>query len=166
MSSRAERAYNKAETAFAEAKKQKEAAYTVYIEAYTKKEAAHKELSNGYTKERLTNYRREKEAMVAAAEVAEEARKKCWTADRFVELKMRQFYDFKERDAWRKGAPARKAERLAEAEAAKAAADAQAVADAKAAAESAEKVVPPVLKPLSQQQVTDLGSLIRSFLGF
>lgn len=162
MSSRAERAYNKAETAFAEAKKQKEAAYTVYIEAYTKKEAAHQELSNGYTKERLTNYRREKEAMETAAEVAEEARKKCWTADRFAELKMRQFYDFKERDAWRKGAPARKAERLAEAEAAKAAADAQAVA----AAESAEKVVPPVLKPLSQQQVTDLGSLIRSFLGF
>ena len=181
MSSRAERAYNKAETAFAEAKKQKEAAYTVYIEAYTKKEAAHQELSNGYTKERLTNYRREKEAMVAAAEVAEEARKKCWTADRFAELKMRQFYDFKERDAWRKSAPARKAERLAAAaeEAAKAAADAQALADAKAAtdakaaadaqaavAEPAEKVVPPVLKPLSQQQVTDLGSLIRSFLGF
>ena len=163
MSSRAERAYNKAETAFAEAKKQKEAAYTVYIEAYTKKEAAHQELSNGYTKERLTNYRREKEAMVAAAEVAEEARKKCWTADRFVELKMRQFYDFKERDAWRKDAPARKAERLAAAaeEAAKAAADAKA-----AAVESAERVVPPALKPLSQQQVTDLGSLIRSFLGF
>jgi hypothetical protein len=175
MSSRAERAYNKAETAFAEAKKQKEAAYTVYIEAYTKKEAAHQELSNGYTKERLTNYRKEKEAMVAAAEVAEEARKKCWTADRFAVLKMRQFYDFKERDAWRKGAPARKAERLAAAaeEAAKDAADAKAATDAKGAAdaqaaavESAEKVVPPALKPLSQQQVTDLGSLIRSFLGF
>jgi len=162
MASRAERAYNKAEVAFSEAKKQKDEAYTVYLEAYNKKEAAGKDLSEGYTKERLTNYLAAKEAFFSAAYTADKARNMLKNANEFAELKMRQMHDFNERDAWRKGASARKAERLAAAVAAKA--EAEAEAEAKAVAEA--KIIPPVLKPLSQQQVTDLGSLVRSFLGF